>query len=326
MPRALKLTHAPVMLQEVLEALAPHDGGIYVDATFGRGGYSLGILKSADCQVWGIDRDPTAVAVGQDLEKQWPGKFRILKGRFSDMVNLLADQDITQVDGIALDLGVSSPQLEEANRGFSFSMDGPLDMRMGDEGPTAADVVNMSEEVELARIIWEYGEERFSRRIAKSIVKARELQPITRTLQLAEIIQGCMPRGASKIHPATRTFQALRIYVNDELHELEEGLKASEILLAPQGRLAVVAFHSLEDRRVKTFLRQKSEKPGGEYRHLPIPVSEQEEFKPTFKTLWKKARRPTDEEVKQNARARSARLRAATRTTIPVGVSHEAMD
>lgn len=311
MSQTRKFSHAPVMLLEVLEALAPKDGGIYVDGTFGRGGYSQGILNAADCQVWGIDRDPEAVTAGRELEKSWPGRFHMLKGRFSEMVELLAQHDITQVDGIALDLGVSSPQLEEAERGFSFRTDGPLDMRMGDEGETAADIVNSLDEAELAQIIWEYGEERFSRRIAKAIVQARRIQPITRTLQLADIVQKCVPKGAGKIHPATRTFQALRLHVNEELQELEAGLQASEMLLALEGRLAVVSFHSLEDRRVKTFLKTKSAQPGGGYRHLPLPQNQK--IQPTYKVLWNRAKRPTDKEIALNPRARSARLRAAIR-------------
>ncbi|MEN8237260.1 MAG: 16S rRNA (cytosine(1402)-N(4))-methyltransferase RsmH [Pseudomonadota bacterium] len=310
-----KLVHAPVMLTEVLAALAPHDGGIYVDGTFGRGGYSRGILEAADCQVWGIDRDLEAVVAGQELMQSWPGKFHMLKGRFSEMIELLAQRDITQVDGIALDLGVSSPQLEQAERGFSFRIDGPLDMRMGDAGATAADIVNSIDEAELTRIIWEYGEERFSRRIAKAIVQARKVQPITRTVQLAEIVCSCVP-AAGKIHPATRTFQALRLYVNEELQELEAGLQASEALLAQNGRLAVVAFHSLEDRRVKTFLKEKSAKSGGGYRHLPPP---QQLPEPTFKLLWARAKRPTDAEIAANPRARSARLRAAMRINNKIG-------
>ncbi len=299
--------HLPVMLNEVLEALAPHDGGLYLDGTFGAGGYSQGILDAADCRVVAIDRDPAAVARGRDMAAENAGRLVMIEGRFGDMEQLLAEAGEGPLDGVALDIGVSSMQIDEAERGFSFREDGPLDMRMGGGGPSAADIVNDMEESALADVIYRYGEERQSRRIARAIVRARAEAPITRTLQLAEIVRGAVKgAGAQAIDPATRTFQALRIYVNDELGELERGLAAAERLLAPEGRLVVVSFHSLEDRIVKTFLKARS---GGEgtSRHLPQVESEPA----SLALLFKGARKPGDEEIRVNPRARSARLRAA---------------
>jgi 16S rRNA (cytosine1402-N4)-methyltransferase len=299
--------HLPVMLGEVLEALAPHDGGLYLDGTFGAGGYTQGILEAADCRVIAIDRDPTAVARGQALAQEYEGRLTVLEGCFGEMDRLLEEAGEGPLDGVALDIGVSSMQIDEAERGFSFRNDGPLDMRMGGEGPSAAEVVNETEEGALADIIYRYGEERQSRRIARAICRARAEAPITRTLQLAEIVRGAIKgAGAQSIDPATRTFQALRIYVNDELGELERGLAAAERLLAPEGRLVVVAFHSLEDRIVKAFFKEMS---GGEgvSRHLPQATG-----KPArLALLFKGAQKPGDEEIKINPRARSARLRAA---------------
>jgi 16S rRNA (cytosine1402-N4)-methyltransferase len=247
--------HIPVMLPEVLDALAPRDGAVYVDGTFGGGGYSQGLLMAANCKVCGIDRDPAAIQAGAALTTRFPGRLQLLNGRFGDMERLLAARGVTQVDGVALDIGVSSPQIDEPARGFSFRQDGPLDMRMGADGPSAADVVNTLDEAALADIIYRYGEERLARRIARAIVDARKAAPITRTLQLAEIVRKVVRRSPDGIDPATRTFQAIRIYVNDEIGELRRGLAAAERLLAPGGRLAVVSFHSLEDREVKTFLK-----------------------------------------------------------------------
>jgi 16S rRNA (cytosine1402-N4)-methyltransferase len=299
--------HLPVMLGEVLEALAPHDGGLYLDGTFGAGGYTQGILEAADCRVIAIDRDPTAVARGQALAEEYEGRLTMLEGRFGEMDRLLEEAGEGPLDGVALDIGVSSMQIDEAERGFSFRQDGPLDMRMGKEGASAADVVNETEEGALADIIYRYGEERQSRRIARAIVRARAEQPITRTLQLAEIVRGAVKgAGAQSIDPATRTFQALRIYVNDELGELERGLAAAERLLAPEGRLVVVSFHSLEDRIVKAFFKEMS---GGEgvSRHLPQATAKPQRLA----LLFKGAQKPGKEETDVNPRARSARLRAA---------------
>ncbi len=302
--------HVPVLLDEVLEALAPRDGAIYVDATFGAGGYSRAILDSADCAVWGLDRDPEAIAEGRSLAESYDGRLTLVEGRFGEMDDLVTARPI---DGIALDLGVSSMQLDRPERGFSFRADGPLDMRMGGSGPSAADLVNGCTEAELADIIYRYGEERRSRRIARAIVEARRSERIERTLQLAEIVRAAVKARGETIHPATRTFQALRIAVNDELAEIDAGLAAAERLLAPGGRLAVVAFHSLEDRKVKSFLRTRSGALPRTSRHLPATT--QVDRAPTFELLLKGARKPTATEISVNPRARSARLRAARRTS-----------
>lgn len=300
--------HISVLLNEVVEGLAVHDNGVYVDATFGRGGYTKAILDAANCMVYGIDRDPEAVAVGYEFEKEYPNRFKILKGPFSDIQVLLNDVNVTEVDGIAFDLGVSSPQLDTAERGFSFRFDGPLDMRMGDEGETAADIVNFTEEDDLANLIYKYGEERASRKIAKAIVMQRKEQKFTRTLELAQLIEKIMPRGDT--HAATKTFQALRIAVNAELEELEQGLAASEELLADKGRLAVVTFHSLEDRIVKNFLKEKAGKVSRGSRHMPdISVH----TNASFQLINNKAIAATREETKENPRSRSAKLRVAER-------------
>ncbi len=307
--------HRPVMVNEVRAALMPADGELYVDGTFGAGGYARAFLEAADCRVIGIDRDPTAVARGRELARNYDGRLAVIEGRFSDMERLLAGEGVTAIDGVAFDLGVSSMQLDRAERGFSFRFDGPLDMRMGNDGPTAADVINGEDESDLADIIYEFGEERFSRRIARAIVEARGVQPISRTLELAAIVESVIPvRGDQRIHPATRTFQALRIHVNAELEEIEAGLRAAERLLRPDGRLAVVAFHSLEDRVVKRFLAQRAGKAGSASRHMPElaagPAS-------TFRLPPGGAQTPGDEEVAANPRARSARLRSARRTDVP---------
>lgn len=311
-PRGAKPGHVPVLLREVMAALEPKDGGIYVDGTFGGGGYARALLEAADCVVWGIDRDPAAIAAAAALESAFHPRLHLVEGRFGEMDRLLAARGVGNVQGVALDLGVSSFQLDDPARGFSFRFDGPLDMRMGRGGMTAADVVNSLEEDELAEIIKKYGEERFARRIARAIVAAR---PVRRTLELAEIIRGAVRGGHDGIDPATRTFQALRIYVNDELGEITRGLEAAERLLAAGGRLAVVAFHSLEDRTVKQFLAARSSARPGVSRHVPTPA------KPaaTFRLLQRRAVRPAEEEIAVNPRARSARLRAAERTAAKPG-------
>jgi 16S rRNA (cytosine1402-N4)-methyltransferase len=307
--------HAPVMLREVIEAIAPRAGETVIDATFGWGGYTRGFLETAPCVVYGIDRDPTAASRAAIIAAEFQGRFTFVEGRFGDMLELLGEAGVTTVHGIAFDLGVSSMQLDDPDRGFSFQKDGPLDMRMAgreSDAPDAAEVVNTETEAEIARIIWLYGEERNSRRIARAIVAARKAKPITRTLELAEIVArvsgGVQPH---KIHPATRTFQALRIHVNDELGQLEMGLRAAEHLLAPEGRLAVVSFHSLEDRIVKNFLRERGGLAPSASRHLP---EQPDRRAPSFSLVSRGAITPTEAETEVNPRARSARLRAAIRT------------
>ncbi len=314
-PLSHKGAHTPVMLAEVMDSLSPCDGAIYVDATFGAGGYSKALLDAADCTVWGIDRDPEALGQSADLRKRYPGRLTVLNGRFGDMVPLLADVGVERIDGIALDLGISSMQIDEAERGFSFQVDGPLDMRMAQSGMTAAEAVNQLGEKELADIIFRFGEERLSRRIAKAIVEARKETPITCTGQLARLIRRVVAKSKDGIDPATRTFQALRIYVNDELGELERGLTAAEALLNPGGRLSVVSFHSLEDRQVKEFLRGRSSAGSRPSRHLPPDTTPIQE--PTFRLLGRHVVKPTAAETTLNPRARSARMRAAERTEAP---------
>ncbi len=326
--QASNTPHIPVLLSEVLNALQPQDSGVYVDGTFGRGGYTRATLDSADCLVWAIDRDPDAQPHAQTLESAYPNRFRFLSGCFGDMASLLAAHGIDRVTGVMLDIGVSSVQLDQADRGFSFKEDGPLDMRMGRDGRTAADVVNELGEKELADIIYKYGEERASRAVARTIVNARGIEPITRTAQLADLVRSVVhsPRrkdGKASIDPATRTFQALRIYVNDELGELERGLQAAEELLEPGGRLVVVSFHSLEDRIVKNFFKERSGKEGAPSRRLPgeAPADVRQ---PSFRLITRKPVGPSNEEARTNPRARSARLRAAERTDAPVWQPREA--
>jgi 16S rRNA (cytosine1402-N4)-methyltransferase len=307
-------SHAPVLLAETIDALAPHDDGIYVDGTFGRGGYTRALLDRARCRVFAIDRDPEAVASGAALARAAGGRLTLIEGSYGDMATLLGTAGIAAVAGIALDLGPSSPQLDDPARGFSFRGDGPLDMRMARHGTTAADLVNTLPEAALADIIFLYGEERFSRRIARAVLAARAAAPIRRTGELAAIVRKVVPAQPGGIDPATRTFQALRIAVNDELGELERGLAAAERLLAPGGRLVIVSFHSLEDRRVKTFLRQRSAAAPRGSRHLPAASGE---MAASFRLLTRKAVRPGDVELARNPRARSARLRAAERTAAP---------
>ncbi|WP_029009586.1 16S rRNA (cytosine(1402)-N(4))-methyltransferase RsmH [Azospirillum halopraeferens] len=307
--------HTPVLLAEVLAALAPRDGGVYVDGTFGAGGYSRAILAAADCRVWGIDRDPAAIDRARALEPETGGRLRVVEGCFGAMDRLLAGEGVESVDGVALDLGVSSPQLDEPERGFSFRSDGPLDMRMGRHGPTAADVVNTASEQDLADIIYHYGEERMARRVARAIVAARAEAPIDRTGRLAEVVRSVVPKGRDGIDPATRTFQGLRIHVNDELGEVRRGLAAAERMLKPGGRLAVVSFHSLEDREVKAFLKERSSPPPSPSRHAPAAVAVP--YEPSFRLLHRKPVTPGPAELSTNPRARSSRLRAAERTPAP---------
>jgi 16S rRNA (cytosine1402-N4)-methyltransferase len=303
--------HIPVLCAPVLAALAPRAGGRYVDGTFGAGGYAIAVLEAADCLVHGIDRDPDALAIGRELARRFPGRLDLIEGRFGDMDSLLSARGVARVDGVALDLGVSSMQLDRAERGFSFRQDGPLDMRMGRDGKSAAELVNELPEAELAQLIRDLGEERFARRIASAIVRGR---PFARTLQLAEAIRRAAPAKGDAIDPATRTFQALRMAINDELGELARGLAAAERLLAPGGRLAVVTFHSLEDRPVKAFLQRRAGRTPGGSRHLPELAAGPA---PSFRLLNVKPILPDAAELRINARARSAKLRAAERTEAP---------
>lgn len=307
--------HIPVMLEEVIAGLAPRDDGIYVDGTFGRGGYTTAILEAAATRVFGIDRDPAAITFGAELTPRYADRLTLLEGPFGDMENLMSMAGVTLVDGVTLDLGVSSEQLNESARGFSFRFDGPLDMRMSLDGPSAADVVNQSEEGELADIIHFLGEERQARRIARAIVEARRETPILTTLQLAEIVRRIVRKSKDRIDPATRTFMALRILVNDEIGELKRGLVAAEHLLSPGGRLAIVSFHSLEDRVVKDFLRQRSGTSGRGSRHLPDASADQPA--PSFRLIKRGAIKPQAHEIAVNPRSRSARLRVAERTESP---------
>lgn len=311
----MSMPHVPVLMKEVLDTLTPRDGGIYVDGTFGAGGYSRAMLEAAECVVWGIDRDPDVIARARAMEAEFPGRLNVVQGRFGDMFELLSARGVEAVDGVALDLGVSSMQIDQGARGFSFQADGPLDMRMEQSGMSAADVVNELDEEALADIIYQFGEERKSRRVARAIVEARAEEPITRTRQLAEIVRRVVRKSKDGIDPATRTFQGLRIYVNDELGEVDRGLAGAEKLLAPGGRLAVVSFHSLEDKRVKTFLNERSGNVPNPSRYMPDSGARGPA--PTFALLKKGAIKPGAEECKTNPRARSSRLRAALRTDAP---------
>jgi 16S rRNA (cytosine1402-N4)-methyltransferase len=308
--------HIPVLIQSVLMYLRPQGGATYIDATFGAGGYSRAVLEAADCRVIAIDRDPTAIGGGQDLKNAYPERLILLQGPFGDMERLLAEAGTSAVDGVMLDLGVSSMQLDEAERGFSFQEDGPLDMRMSSEGPSAADLVATLSESELADILHDLGEERRARAIARAIVKARGEGPVTRTSQLVDIVTRVLgrPRPGEDKHPATRTFQALRLAVNDELGELARGLTAAERLLKPGGRLVIVTFHSLEDRIAKRFLAERSGRAGRGSRHVPDAAPPRE---PSFRLVNLKPISPGEEELKANPRSRSAKLRAAERTAAP---------
>lgn len=310
--------HLPVMLAEVVATLAPRAGASYLDGTFGGGGYAAAILGAAECTLYAIDRDPDAIARGAALAARHPGQLHLLEGCFGDMVALLAERGVAQLDGVVLDLGVSSFQLDEAERGFSFRADGPLDMRMARSGPTAAELVNTLPEAELADILYTFGEERHSRRIARAIVDARKEARIETTLRLAEVVRSRVPRDPSGIDSATRSFQALRIVVNDELGEVERGLDAALQLLSPQGRLVVVAFHSLEDRIVKRFMQQATGRVPAASRHNPAALQDQRGAA-LFRLLTPKALRPGAGETDLNPRARSARLRALERLPEPGG-------
>ena len=311
----MNLGHIPVMTQEVLSGLNLRDGGIYIDGTFGRGGYSKAILEAAKTRVFGIDRDPSAITFGAESIKKYEGRLTLLQGRFGNMASMMGEQGISHVDGVMLDLGVSSPQIDDPNRGFSFRYDGPLDMRMEAEGITAADFINGAPEEEIADVIFQYGDERYSRRIARGIVATRKINPILSTFQLVRIIHANVRRSKDGIDPATRTFMALRIQVNDELGELKRGLIGAEKILNPGGRIAVVAFHSLEDKKIKSFLHERSGLAARGSRHMPDNVVLNSE--PSLNLIKRGIIKPSAAEILINPRARSARLRVAERTVAP---------
>jgi 16S rRNA (cytosine1402-N4)-methyltransferase len=303
--------HAPVLLDEVIEALAPQAGDVIIDATFGAGGYTRAILATG-ATVIALDRDPTVQPHADAVANDYPGKFQLVRTPFSGLVEAFAGTGEARLDGVVFDIGVSSMQLDQAERGFSFMRDGPLDMRMSDEGETAADIVNTWDHGPMAHIFKLYGDERQSGRVATAILRRRVEKPFERTLDLATVVEKALGgrRGAA-IHPATRVFQALRIAVNDELGELRAGLEAAEATLAPGGRLAVVTFHSLEDRIVKAFLTERTGNAPGGSRHAPVAIDTR---KPSFTLAFKGACEAGEAELAVNPRARSAKLRAAVRT------------
>jgi len=313
--------HYPLMRDEVIRMAAPKDGEIFIDGTFGAGGYSRALLETAACTVYAVDRDPTVQETADGLAAEFPGRFHLLPGCFSRMDELVAARGVRTVDGVLLDIGVSSMQFDDAGRGFSFQHDGPLSMRMSDQGLSAEDVVNDYEEKELADIIYQFGEEKKSRRIARAICAARSQERICRTRQLAHIIEKAVGyqryiKGRKQTHPATRTFQALRIHVNDELGELSRGLAAAERILAPGGRLCVVSFHSLEDRIIKNFLKERSGGVARGSRHSPEALAGQtDQDAAPFTMIARGAVKPSKEEIARNIRSRSAKLRGACRTT-----------
>ncbi len=314
------MSHVPVMLNEVMDALEPKEGELYLDGTFGAGGYSRAFLDKVNCRVVGIDRDESALAMAEEWKTAYQDRLVLIHGTFGNARACLAESGFEKLDGFVLDLGVSSMQLDQAERGFSFRFDGPLDMRMDRSvGMSAADLVNESTEEELASLIKLYGEERFARRVARAIVKARAEEPFTGTARFAEVVRASIPYNKKeKTDPATRTFQALRIAVNDELGELERALESAEHILKEGGRLVIVTFHSLEDRIVKRFLKQRSGDVPSPSRHMPEAI-QHDRPEPVFKLLSRKAVLASEPETKENPRARSAKLRAAVRT----GKRHE---
>ncbi len=305
--------HISIMASEMVSYLNPVDGGVYVDGTFGAGGHTRCLLEAANCHVYAIDCDPYVEIFVEKLKQEFGDRITFIQGKFGDMEELLEEYGVKHVDGIFLDIGVSSMQVDTAERGFSFMYDGPLDMRMGNDGANVADFINSAEEEEIANIIYKYGDERKSRRIAKAIIFNRDDEPITRTKQLADIVAKAVGRGKKDtINPATRTFQALRIFINDELGELEKALESSERILSAGGRIAIITFHSGEDRIVKEYFNSKSGKNTGYSRHYPVP--EKEAIEPVFRLVTKKAISPSEDEVSINSRSRSAKLRVAEKT------------
>ena len=304
-----QIQHIPILLDEVINALSLTEDEIYIDATFGLGGYTKAILSKQNCKVIAIDRDPETKIVADNLKKIFTDRLYFFNGKFSELGNFLEELKICKVGGVVFDLGVSSPQLDIKNRGFSFKLDGPLDMRMSSKGPTAEEFLDVVEENTLANIIFELGDEVFSKRIAKSIIHHRSVNKIKTTHQLARIIRDAIPVKKRKIDPATKTFQAIRIYLNDEINELKKGLIAAEKVLKPGGRLAVVSFHSIEDRIVKKFFL-KCLKTNSSSRYLPELPNKQ----PSLEILTKKPILPSTKEINLNKRSRSAKLRIAKRT------------
>ena len=307
-----KTAHIPVLLEETINALSVKNEKFYIDATFGLGGYTRAILERKNCKVLGVDRDPDVTLAAEAMKVDFKNRFYFQNARFSQIEKLLEPSRIKKVAGIVFDLGVSSPQIDQGHRGFSFKLNGPLDMRMSKEGPTAEEFINKVEEKTLANIIFELGDEVFSRRIARNIITERAVNTITKTGQLASIIRTAVPSSKYKIDPATKTFQAIRIYLNDEISELERGLIAAERILQPNGILAVVSFHSIEDRIIKNFFLKCSQNKNLS-RHIPDIPSKNH----SLKILTKKPILPSASEIKYNTRSRSAKLRVAERTAFP---------
>lgn len=301
--------HIPVMLKEAIEALSPQSGGIYIDGTFGAGGYSKAILDKGVLKVIAIDRDPSVKKYAESLEKEYPGRIDLHLANFADALNILNGD---KVDGIVLDLGVSSMQLDKAERGFSFMRDSDLDMRMSSSGNTAADFINSADEEEIAKVIYEYGDERSSRKIARFIVEERQISPITTTIRLAGIVRRAVGYRNSKIDAATKTFQAIRIFVNDEMGALERFLENAEYLLKDGGKLVIITFHSLEDRIVKRYIKARTEKRAARSKY---DTKEVISYAP-YKLILQKALKPTNTEISTNHRARSAKLRAVMKTGV----------
>lgn len=313
-------SHIPVMIEEAIDALAVKNDGVYVDATFGAGGYTKAILAAANCSVYAFDRDPNAIAAAREWAGEFEDRLILINRPFAEMEEALKAHGVEKIDGAVFDLGVSSMQLDEGERGFSFRHDGPLSMRMDSDKPDAQDVIAKADDKQLTAIFKAYGEEKNAGRLARLIVRAREKQPITTTRALAKIIEDATPvRGAVKIHPATRVFQALRIFVNDELGQLVAGLRAAERLLRPAGRLVAVTFHSLEDRIVKKFFAARTQLRSGGSRHQP----EVSPAPATFQLLSSKAVVAREREAAVNPRARSAKLRAGVRLD---GSANESID
>lgn len=301
------MDHIPVMLKEAMALLSPKNGGIYIDGTFGAGGYSRSILENGALKVIAIDRDPSVQKYADILVKEYPGKIELHTMNFADCNTILNG---ATVDGIVLDLGVSSMQLDQRERGFSFMRDSSLDMRMSSSGKTAADFINSTNEDEIAKVIYEYGDERASRKIAKFIIEERKISSITTTTRLAEIVRRAVGHRNSKIDTATKTFQAIRIWVNDEMGALEKFLANAEHLLNANGKLVIITFHSLEDRIVKRYIQEKTDKKVARSKYSTKEIVSSS----PYKLIVKKALKPTDEEISHNYRARSAKLRAVIKT------------